>query len=67
MAVNFSRSMNMDLRKGATEGAFKNLTPDRGGEVEEGFAVKRNMVLQAQYGVTPESPMAEVKEPTLSL
>ena len=67
MAVNSSRSMNMDLRKGATEGAFKNLTPDRGGEVEEGFAIKRNMVLQSQYGLSPETPMAEVKEPTISL
>lgn len=67
MAINDSRSMNQDLRKGASEGAFKNLTPDRGGEVEEGFAIKRNMVLQTQYGLAPETPMAEVKEPTLSL
>lgn len=34
MAVNSSRSMNADMRIGATEKSYKRLAPDRGGEVE---------------------------------
>lgn len=64
---NTSRSQNADLRKGIMDGTYKSLTPSRGGEVEEKFAVKRSMVLQSQYGITPSSPMAEVSEPTISL
>jgi hypothetical protein len=64
---NTSRSQNQDLRKGIMDGTYKSLTPSRGGEVEEKFAVKRSMVLQSQYGITPPSPMSEVSEPTISL
>jgi hypothetical protein len=64
---NTSRSQNQDLRKGIMDGTYKSLTPGRGGEVEEKFAVKRSMVLQSQYGITPPSPMAEASEPTISL
>lgn len=67
MAVNSSRSQNADLRLGATDGAFKNLTPDRGGEVEMGMVTKRSMVLSEIYDNTTRSPLAEVKEPTLKL
>ena len=67
MAVNSSRSQNNDLRLGITDGAFKNLTPSRGGVVETGPSIKRQMVLQSQYGVSPKSPMAEVSDPTISL
>ena len=56
MAVNSSRSQNNDLRQGITDGSFKNLTPDRGGVVESGTSIKRQMVLQSQYGVSPKKP-----------
>ena len=67
MAVNTSRSQNADLRLGYTDGSFKSLTPSRGGNGEEGFALKRQMVLQSQYNVTPKSPLAEAKDPVISL
>jgi hypothetical protein len=49
MAVNDSRSMNRDLRLGLSDGKFKSLTPDRGGEVDPTSATARMNVLQAQY------------------
>lgn len=52
MAVNTSRSMNADLQQGTVDGLRKNLTPDRGGEVEEGAALTRAADLQPQYGIT---------------
>ena len=67
MAVNTSRSQNADLRLGATDGTFKNITPDRGGEVEMQSPTKLTMVLNEQYNFVPRSPLAENGEPTLSL
>lgn len=64
---NTSRSQNQDLRKGIMDGTYKSLTPSRGGEVEEGAVLKRSMVLQSQYNVTPPSPLAEASEPVISL
>jgi hypothetical protein len=52
---------------GYTDGSFKSLTPSRGGDVEEGFALKRQMVVQSQYNLTPKSPLAEAKDPVISL
>jgi hypothetical protein len=34
MAVNETRSLNVDLRKGLTDGSVKKAAPDRGGVVE---------------------------------
>lgn len=51
MAVNESRSMNMDLIRGAGDGKFKNLTPDRGGNVDPTAASIRQDELQIQYNV----------------
>lgn len=51
MAVNESRSMNQDLRRGALDGKFKNLTPDRGGEVDPTAPAVRAEELQIQYNV----------------
>jgi hypothetical protein len=67
MAVNTSRSQNADLRLGATDGTFKNTTPNRGGEVEMKSPTKLTMVLNEQYNFVPRSPLAENGEPTLSL
>lgn len=64
---NTSRSQNQDLRKGIMDGVYKSLTPDRGGEVEEGAVLKRNIVAPPQYGITPQNPMAEASEPVISL
>lgn len=66
MAVNESRSMNNDLRLGATDGKFKNLTPDRGGEVEEDKVAVRSQVLQPQYGILEKTPLANIHEATLN-
>jgi len=59
MAVNTSRSQNADLRLGATDGTFKNTTPDRGGEPEMQSPTKLTMVLNEQYNFVPRSPLAE--------
>lgn len=52
MAINDTRSMNADLHKGHFDGAYKSLTPDRGGQVDESHASTRAGLLQAQYNVT---------------
>jgi hypothetical protein len=49
MAVNDSRSMNQDLKLGARDGAFKSLTPDRGGEVDTSHATYRMNSLQSAF------------------
>lgn len=51
MSVNESRSMNMDLVRGASDGKFKSLTPDRGGVVDPTSATIRKEELQIQYNV----------------
>ena len=52
MAVNDAHSMNNDLHMGLNDGRLKNLTPDRGGQVDESHAKVRAGLLQAQYNVT---------------
>lgn len=61
MAVNDSRSMNMDLIRGAGDGKFKSLTPSRGGEVDPTSATVRKEELQIQYNiqVNPDFPNYE--------
>jgi hypothetical protein len=59
--------MNADLRLGATDGEFKNLTPDRGGDVETEAVLKRasvsdNGAYPAMHGFVNRSPLAEVNE-----
>jgi hypothetical protein len=49
MAVNDSRSMNRDMRLGATDGKFKSLTPDRGGDVDPTAATLRMNVTKSLY------------------
>lgn len=64
MAVNESRSMNRDLKMGATDGKFKSLTPDRGGEVEMTASAVRSHELQLQYNIVERSDLADM--PTAS-
>lgn len=65
MAVNYSRSMNRDLRLGVTDGKYKSLTPDRGGEVDPTHATKRMQEVKAvyptgeQYSIVDRHPLAE--------
>jgi hypothetical protein len=65
MAVNYSRSMNRDLRLGVTDGKYKSLTPDRGGEVDPTHATKRMTEVKAafptgeQYSIVDRHPLAE--------
>ena len=49
MAVNDSRSMNRDLRLGMTDGKYKSLTPDRGGEIDPTHATKRMVDVKAMF------------------
>ena len=61
MAVNENRSMNMDLIRGAGDGKFKSLTPDRGGVVDPTSATVRQSELQMQYNIqsAPGFPLPE--------
>lgn len=61
MAVNDSRSMNMDMRLGALDGKFKSVTPNRGGDVDPTAAYVRKEELNIQYNVQepPASVMPE--------
>lgn len=52
MAMNVSRSMNQDLHSGVNDGRLKNLTPDRGGNLDMDHVVTRSGLLQNQYNVT---------------
>lgn len=51
MAVNNERSMNKDMMLGATEKAWMQVTPDRGGQVETAWPMTRaSTVLKASWG-----------------
>lgn len=64
MAVNDSRSMNNDMRLGSTDGKFKCLTPDRGGDVDPTAAYARMEVTKSMfptgetYSFTDRHPLA---------
>lgn len=47
--INNSRSMNADLREGATDGTYKSLSPDRGGAVETAFLSHRAGELPVEF------------------
>lgn len=67
MAVNRSRSMNVELTEGAAEGSNRQLTPDRGGDVDMYEPLERARVLSTQYHTTvgvgkferPDEPLLE--------
>ena len=52
MAMNVERSMNQDLHSGVNDGRLKNLTPDRGGQLDMDHVWTRSNLLQNQYNVT---------------
>ena len=54
MAINETRSMNNDLQIGLRDGAFKSITPDRGGAVDPSHAIERSSNLQLQYDITDQ-------------
>lgn len=57
--------MNRDLRLGMTDGKFKSLTPDRGGNVDPTHATKRMNEVSAtyptgeQYSIVERHPLAD--------
>lgn len=51
MAMNSERSMNQDLHDGVNDGRLKNLTPDRGGQLDMGHVLTRSNLLQNQYDI----------------
>lgn len=65
MAVNDARSMNRDLKLGTTDGKFKSLTPDRGGDVDPTHATRRMNEVKSLfptgevYSITDRHPLAE--------
>jgi hypothetical protein len=63
MAVNESRSMNRDLLLGITDGKFKSLTPERGGEVDPTYPTMRADVLNLQYNIVDRTPLADAPNP----
>lgn len=52
MAMNSERSMNQDLHSGVNDGRLKNLTPDRGGQLDMDHVITRSSLLQNQYDIT---------------
>jgi hypothetical protein len=66
MAVNDIRSMNRDLKLGTTDGKFKSLTPDRGGDVDPTHATRRMNEVKSPYpagevySITDRHPLAEL-------
>lgn len=52
MVMNVSRSMNQDLHSGVNDGRFKNLAPDRGGNLDTSYVATRAGLLQNQYNIT---------------
>lgn len=60
MAVNESRSMNRDLVLGATDGKFKSLAPNRGGELDPTSSAVRAHELQLQYNIVDRSELADM-------
>ena len=55
MAVNESRNFTMDLRMGMSDGRYKSLTPDRGGEVETLEPERREGELPWHYGMLQDN------------
>lgn len=63
MAVNESRSMRLDLEIGATEGTYKSLDPDRGGEEALDTIEARAKLDPSRYDVQ-HTPVAARHLPT---
>lgn len=49
MAVNETRDMRLEMEIGATEGSFKTLTKDRGGEMSADTVVNRMLLDDGLY------------------
>ena len=47
-----TRSLQAELAEGSTDGAWKKVNPDRGGEVEAGTAENRRNLSPRLYGIT---------------
>jgi hypothetical protein len=59
MAYAKTRSVNRELEAGATDGKYRKVIADRGGEVEHTFVENRMDLTSAFYGIH-ESPVFQV-------
>lgn len=59
MAMPRIRSVNRELEAGATDGKYKKVIMDRGGDVEHTFVANREDLIGAYYGVH-EAPVMQV-------
>jgi hypothetical protein len=70
MAVNDTRNLTEELILGAGDGSYKDLAPDRGGEVESAPLLHRQSELAGDfYGLKPGIPVerSDSAEPHLNL
>lgn len=51
MAYPRTRSVNRELEAGATDGKYRKVVADRGGDVERTFAANREDLTSAFYGI----------------
>lgn len=57
MAYPRTRSVNRELEAGATDGKYKKIVADRGGDVERTFLEDRAELIGAFYGITEHDSM----------
>lgn len=57
MAYPRTRSVNRELEAGATDGKYRKVIADRGGDVEHTFAANRADLTNAFYGIHESSVM----------
>lgn len=59
MAINMSRSLNGDLHEGMTDGRYRKVAPNRGGEVEDTFKANRSELSPFFYGDILQGPASK--------
>jgi hypothetical protein len=59
MAYARTRSVNRELEAGATDGKYRKVIADRGGDVERSFVANRTDLTGAFYGIH-EAPVMEM-------
>ena len=64
MAQNFSRSQNEDLAEGMSDGKYKKMVQDRGGQVDEATYMDRAALSDVWYGMH-EAPVKVLPDGTL--
>lgn len=57
MAQNNSRSLNVNLDEGTTDGKYRKVRPDTGGSVGSATEAERRALHSSYYGTFAEAPM----------